>query len=101
MSKETCKACPFKLAMEFKRPTEQEVSDYAKSIGWPNFDAAYFIAKQEQTGWITVLGKQVVPIANWKGTVMIWFISAKKRGEIKEVGKSFKDMYESTKPDDR
>lgn len=93
LTSKDCKSCPHKLAMEFKKPTIEEVKVYADSIGWKNFDAEYFYAKQEQAGWLTQVGKQLIPIANWHGTIMIWYLSAKKRGEIKETGKTFKELY--------
>lgn len=78
----------------FVRPTVDELQVYAKEIGWTNFDAEYFLAKNDAVGWVD---NRQIPYVQWKGVVMIWFKAAQKRGDIKEAGKSFKDMYNENK----
>jgi hypothetical protein len=83
--------------MAMKRPTIEEVQAYAVSIGWPNFDSQYFLAKMDSIGWVVPLGKTFVPVASWQGVVMIWKKCAEKRGELKpKDGKSFKERYEES-----
>jgi hypothetical protein len=92
-----CKDCPYKIAHEFKRPTLEEVRAYAQSLGWTNFDAELFLAKQDSVGWVIPLGNKYVPVANWQGVVMVWFKAAQRRGDIKPATKGFKDRYEESK----
>jgi hypothetical protein len=93
MSKD-CKTCPFKIAAEFKRPALEEVQTYAKSLGWTTFDGELFLAKLDSLGWVIPAGKLLIPVADWRGVVMVWYKAATRRGEIKFQEKTFKERYD-------
>lgn len=88
-----CSRCEFYLRCKFKKPTIEQLKEYATSIGWSQFDAEYFFWKQEQIGWAVKIGNTYKPMASWKGTVQTWKRAALRRGEIQENSKTFKDKY--------
>lgn len=92
-----CRKCEFYLRCKFKKPTIEQLKEYANSIGWPNFDAEYFYWKQEQLGWMVKIGNTYKPMASWKGAIQTWKKAAIRRGEIKEETKTFKERFEETK----
>ncbi len=53
----------------FAKPTAEEVTVYAKSIGFA-LDGQYFIDRNDATGW--VWGRQRQPIKDWKAVVRTW-----------------------------
>lgn len=91
-----CQGCKYRIAAEFKRPTLEEVQAYAISLGWTNFDAELFLAKQDSIGWVIPVGKSFVPVADWRGVVMVWFKAAQRRGEIKPQEKTFREQYDES-----
>jgi hypothetical protein len=86
-----CRSCKYRLQAIFKKPTEEEIRQYAKEIGFITLDVSYFFWKNESVGWVDNKGR---PYKNWKGVVQTWKKAAVKRGEIKEQTKSFKEKYE-------
>ncbi len=80
-----CANCRWKLMAQFVPPTVQEVKDFARSIGWEEFDAQYFVDKQSTIGWIDNKGRQ---IKDWQALLRIWFRAAISRGEIKTTPKN-------------
>ena len=80
----------------FMKPTEQEVSAYAKEHGYPAFNAMRFIAHYDSCGWL--VGKDK-PMKDWKGAVRVWLSNEKnhvsqaslsqkeKRPTLKEVSR--------------
>lgn len=52
----------------FKKPSLDEVSDYAAEIGCPTFDAQNFIDYYSSNGW--KVGRN--PMKDWKATVRNW-----------------------------
>ena len=52
----------------FQKPSVEDVSDYAASIGHPTFDAIHFIDYYESNGW--KVGRN--PMKDWKATVRNW-----------------------------
>jgi hypothetical protein len=66
---------PLPSASRFQKPTAQEVTDYAKSIGFV-LDGQYFIDRYDAAGW--VWGKARHPIRDWKAVVRTWKTNEKK-----------------------
>lgn len=91
--KKECSKCEYYLSFKFKKPTITEIKEYAKSIGWPDFDAENFYDKQEITGWVVRVGNTYKHIVSWKGVVRTWQRAAKRRGELQENKTSFIDKY--------
>jgi len=90
-----CKACKFRLATLFKKPTVEQCEAYAKEIGFTTFDADYFWWKLESTGWVNNRG---LPYKSWKGIIQTWFKGAVRRGqETGKPTKTFKEKYEEHK----
>jgi hypothetical protein len=89
-----CSKCPYKLAAKFKKPTTDEIANYARTIGYTTIDVGYFFWKNESVGWVDNRG---LPYKNWKGVVQTWFRAAKRRGEIKPETKTFKERFEENK----
>lgn len=52
----------------FRKPTADEVSDFAAEIGCPTFDAQHLIDYYESNGW--KVGRN--PMKDWKATVRNW-----------------------------
>lgn len=65
--KETKEKC---VKEKFKKPTPEEASNYAKSIGFQNLDGEKFCAYYETRGW--VVGK--TPMKSWKAAIKTWKI---------------------------
>lgn len=65
----------------FRKPTVQEIADYAKELGYPNFDAQYFYDYWESIGWKR--GK--TPIKDWKATLRNWLKRENPKKEKKET----------------
>ncbi len=53
---------------KFKKPSVQEVKEYADSIGFTTLDPEYFINHYEANGWMAGRAK----MKNWKATVVNW-----------------------------
>lgn len=53
---------------KFIRPTVDEISEYAKEIGFISLDSSSFYDHYESNGWL--VGK--VPMKDWKATVRTW-----------------------------
>lgn len=85
-----CRSCKYRLQAVFKKPTIEQLKEYAKSIGWTNFDADYFYWKNESVGWVDRRG---IPYKSWKGIVQTWKRAAKQRGEFKEQKETVKEKY--------
>ena len=72
-------------AKKFQKPSAQEVTDYAQSIGF-QLDGEHFVSHYEAKGW--KIGK--TPMKNWKAAVVMW----KKRdnnGSSKSSGNNQSD----------
>lgn len=54
--------------MKMKRPTPDEVSAYAKSVGF-KLDGGYFVDYWEARGWLIKPG---MPMRSWQATVRNW-----------------------------
>ena len=91
--KPECKKCEYYLRCKFKKPTIEQIKEYAVSIGWPQMDAEYFYWKQEQVGWMVKIGNTYKSMASWKGTIQTWFRAAKRRGDVKEQKETVKEKY--------
>jgi len=65
----------------FKKPTPQEVTEYARSIG-SDLDGEHFCDSNEAKGW--VIGKNHTPMKDWKATVRTWKVNAGKEQPIPE-----------------
>lgn len=94
--KPECKKCEYFLRCKFKKPTIEQIKEYAKSIGWPDFDAEYFYWKQVQIGWMVKIGNTYKPMASWKGAIQTWKKAAIRRGEFKEPTKTFLERQKET-----
>lgn len=57
-----------KARKRFVKPTAEQVSEFAASIGHPSFSAAHFIDYYESNGW--KVGRN--PMKDWKATVRNW-----------------------------
>lgn len=75
-----------------KKPTLQEVKDYAKSIGI-TLDVERWYLQKEEFGWRTRVGNRLYPISNWKASIQLW---AAKNISIKPKT-TFRDRYEENK----
>lgn len=53
----------------FRKPTVEEIRDYAESIGY-RLDADYFFDYYERAGW--KYGKNQKPVKDWKACVRLW-----------------------------
>lgn len=58
---------PKKDIVRFQRPTPEEVSEYAKTIGY-SLDGERFCSHYDSNGWM--IGKS--PMKNWKAAVVTW-----------------------------
>ena len=56
------------LLNRFKKPSVEEIDDYAVEQGYEDFDSEYFYDYYESNGWI--VGK--VPMACWKASIRCW-----------------------------
>lgn len=54
---------------KFIPPTLQEAEDYAKSIGYVDFDAGRFIDKNQSIGWVDKNGNKY---KDWKAVIRYW-----------------------------
>ena len=55
-------------ARKFQKPTAQEVTEYAESIGYDALDGQYFVDSYEAKNWM--IGKN--KMRNWKAAVRTW-----------------------------
>lgn len=55
-------------APKFVKPSKEEVSAYAKSLGYYGFDAEHFYSYYESNGW--KVGRN--PMKSWKDAVVSW-----------------------------
>lgn len=69
----------------FIKPTAQEVSDYAKSIGF-NLNGQYFLDKQDSVGWL--VGKNKTPMKDWRAVVRTWKGNGFNNGKYTEGAKT-------------
>jgi len=51
------------------KPTNEQVKEYADSIGYPDLDAEGFVAYYESRGWLVSQGQQVM---DWRPLVTTW-----------------------------
>jgi hypothetical protein len=82
----------FKLLAEssFKKPTIQEIKEYADSIGFNSLDSDSFFWYNEARGWKDKNGQ---PYQNWKGIVQVWFRARLQTDDPKQ-GKSFRQRFQ-------
>lgn len=52
----------------FKAPTANEVTEYAKSIGF-SLDGEHFVSYYEMSGWVLKNGR---PMKDWQAAVRYW-----------------------------
>jgi len=69
------------MTKRMKKPTVEELREYAKSIGYTNFDAEYFWHYNQSRGWM--VGKH--PMKNWKDAVWVWRRNAPKFGSDRKM----------------
>jgi hypothetical protein len=56
----------------FSPPTWLMVSDYAKSIGFPDMDIDKFLNHHGMRGWKLNYGGKLFPMQSWKRAVISW-----------------------------
>ena len=57
--------------MKFKKPTLKEAFEYAKENNL-KLDVEYWYWKNEERGWVVVIGKTIAPMKNWKANMRTW-----------------------------
>lgn len=87
-----CEKCAYKLLVEstFKKPTIQEIKDYAISIGFNSLDSDNFFWYNEARGWKDKNGQ---PYVEWRGVVQCWMRARLQKDEPKQ-GKSFRQRFQ-------
>jgi hypothetical protein len=78
---------------QFVPPIVDEVRKYARSIGWEELDAQYFVDKMSAVGWVDKQNRQ---IKDWQAVIRLWFRAAINRGEIKGTSdtKTFRERQD-------
>lgn len=85
-----CRSCPYKAMAKFKKPSIEEIAEYAKKIGYNSLNAEDFFWYNEARGWVSNKG---IPYKSWKAVVQTWFRMAKKRGDIQEQKETFREKH--------
>jgi hypothetical protein len=65
----------------FTKPTLEEVTDYAKEIGFTTFNPQYFMDYYESNGWH--VGR--VKMKDWKATIRMWKYRDGQRNPVTTV----------------
>jgi hypothetical protein len=84
-----------------KKPTIDEARKYAKDKGL-EIDIDYWWWKNEERGWVVVVGNKAIPMKSWKGNLQTWYRNQLRFNPSKPKesnGTTFREQYKSSRPD--